>query len=391
MGYDDNEKGGVPMNRTKVFLFGIVCTLIMLVSGIYSFTNVSILTIKNEIYTGAVKIGIEEYTISNGKEILYKEENAPTVVPGQEISLIPRISNVGDSCYIRAKVSYSQENNTNSTNFKKIGEISDDWVIKDNYFYYKPVVKTGEKVDFFKSLIIPEDIPNDYQGKSIYFNISVEAIQADNFKPNFESDKPWDGVVVEKASEEVYKIDKVQLSSNAKVEYENSAQKYIDVPDDFFGKLGHLVPGDVITHEVKINNTTSEQVECFVSLKKESDLSDKVVKLLKQLELTITVDDKVVYQGSLYDVERISLGKYWDKKSSKAIFAIKVPEELGNDYSILNTSINWVFSIDGKEKKAEPSPQTGDVKVKAALGIFVAAAIGLIIALFADKKLKKQE
>ncbi|MCR5145864.1 MAG: hypothetical protein K6B70_00725 [Clostridia bacterium] len=379
------------MNRTKVFLFGIVCTLIMLVSGIYSFTNVSILTIKNEIYTGAVKIGIEEYTISNGKEILYKEENAPTVVPGQEISLIPRISNVGDSCYIRAKVSYSQENNTNSTNFKKIGEISDDWVIKDNYFYYKPVVKTGEKVDFFKSLIIPEDIPNDYQGKSIYFNISVEAIQADNFKPNFESDKPWDGVVVEKASEEVYKIDKVQLSSNAKVEYENSAQKYIDVPDDFFGKLGHLVPGDVITHEVKINNTTSEQVECFVSLKKESDLSDKVVKLLKQLELTITVDDKVVYQGSLYDVERISLGKYWDKKSSKAIFAIKVPEELGNDYSILNTSINWVFSIDGKEKKAEPSPQTGDVKVKAALGIFVAAAIGLIIALFADKKLKKQE
>lgn len=381
------------MNRAKVFLLGIVCTLIMLVSGIYAFTNVSILNIKNEIYTGAVKIGIEEYTISDGKEILYKEENAPEVLPGQEISLIPRISNVGDSCYIRAKVSYSQEDNNNSTNFKKIGEISDEWVIKDNYFYYKPIVKTGEKVDFFKSLIIPEDIPNDYQGKAIFFNISVEAIQADNFKPNFESDKPWDGAVVKKASDEVYKIDKVQVSSNAKVEYENGAQKYINVPDNFFGKLGHLVPGDVISHEVKINNTTSDEVECFVSLKKESEISEKVADLLKQLELKVTVDGKVVYEGSIYNAEKTSLGKYSSKKSATAVFTVKVPEELGNEYSILNTSINWIFSIDGKDvaKEEVPSPQTGDVKVKVALGIFVVAAIGLIIALFADKKIKKQE
>ena len=382
------------MNRTKVFLVGMICALIMLVSGVYAFTNVSILTIKNEMYTGAVKIEIEEYTISNGKEVLFNEESVSGVLPGQEISLIPRISNIGDDCYIRAKVSYSQEDGSNSTNFKKIRDISSDWLMKDDYFYYKSIVKHEDKIDFFRSLIIPEDIPNEYQGKSILFNISVEAIQSENFKPDFESNSPWKGANVQKASDEVYKIDKVQVSSNAKVEFENGSQKYIEVPENFFGKLGHIVPGDVISHEVKISNTTSDEIECFVSLKKESDISERVSKLLKQLKLTITVDGKVVYDGNLYDVERTSLGKYLNDKTVTAVFTINVPEELSNEYTMLNTSINWMFSVDGKDvvkKEEQPSPQTGDVKIKAALGIFVAAAIGLIIALFADKKLRKEE
>lgn len=381
------------MNRTKVLLLGIVCTLIMLVSGIFAFSNVYILTVKNEVNTGAVKIGIEEYTISNGKEILFNEDDVQSVVPGQEISLIPKISNMGDACYIRAKISYSKENESNSTSFTQIGKMSNDWIVKDNYYYYKTIVQNGEKVDFFKSLKIPEDMTNEYQGKSIIFNITVEAIQAENFTPDFDANSPWKGVAVEKASDETYNIDKVQISSNAKVEYENGAQKYIDVPENFFGKLGHLVPGDNISHEVKINNTTSEEVECFVSLGKEADLSERVTNLLNQLKLSISVDGKIVYEGSLLDVEKTSLGKYLSKKTATAVFTIKVPEELGNEYSTLNTSINWNFSVDGKdiEKTVVPSPKTGDMKIKVALGIFVAAAIGLIVALFANKRIKNQD
>ena len=84
----------------------------MCISGIYAFTNISISTIENDINTGAVNIELKQYTTNNnGKEVMYNE-NEKTVLPGEVISIIPRVSNLGDSCYIRAKFSYTNINNT---------------------------------------------------------------------------------------------------------------------------------------------------------------------------------------------------------------------------------------------------------------------------------------
>lgn len=385
------------ISRNKIFLVGVFFTLIMFISGIYAFTNLSILSIKNEINTGAVKIELKEYTMNNGTETLFEGNDSESVMPGQVISLIPRISNIGDSCYIRAKITYSREG-TELVNVDRIDGMSGDWVNKEGYWYYKPILKSGEKIDIFKTFTIPTDMPDDYQGKDVQLNVTAEAIQADNFKPDFNSASPWNKVKTQKASEDVYKLDKVQLSTNAKIEYENNAQQYISVPENFFGKLGHLLPGDVVEQEVKLDNTTSKEIEYFVTVKKSSDLSEKQINLLKNLKLTISVDNKTVYEGNLYDVDKTSLGKYASKQSSNARFIVKVPEELENEYSIINTSINWLFSVDGKdpvipqkEPEVVPSPQTGDTKIQVALTVFLVSAVGLIIVLIAERNVRKQK
>ena len=317
-------------------------------------------------------------------------------MPGQVISLIPRVSNIGDPCYIRAKVSYSKED-SELVNVDRIDNVSDDWIKKGEYWYYKPILQSGKKIDIFKTFTIPTDMPNDYQGKEIQVNITAEAIQADSFKPDFDSESPWNKVKAQKASDDVYKFDKVQLSTNAKIEYENNAQQYIEVPENFLGKLGHLVPGDVVEQDINLNNSTSKEIEYFVTVKKESGLSDKQVNLLKNLKLSISVDNKVVYEGNLYDVDKISLGKYLSKQSDKAKFTVKMPEELGNEYSVLNTSINWLFSVDGKDPvipkkdpEVVPSPQTGDTKIQIALTVFLISAIGLIIVLIVERRVRKR-
>ena len=384
------------ISRNKIFLVGVFLTLVMFISGIYAFTNLSILSIKNEINTGAVKIELQEYTVSNGTETLYDESDSEKVMPGQVISLIPRVSNIGDPCYIRAKVSYSKED-SELVNVDRIDNVSDDWIKKGEYWYYKPILQSGKKIDIFKTFTIPTDMPNDYQGKEIQVNITAEAIQADSFKPDFDSESPWNKVKVQKASDDVYKFDKVQLNTNAKIEYENNAQQYIEVPENFLGKLGHLVPGEVVEQDINLNNSTSKEIEYFVTVKKESGLSDKQLNLLKNLKLSISVDNKVVYEGNLYDIDKISLGKYLSKQSDKAKFTVKMPEELGNEYSVLNTSINWLFSVDGKDPvipkkdpEVVPSPQTGDTKIQIALTVFLISAIGLIIVLIVERRVRKR-
>ena len=384
------------ISRNKIFLVGVFLTLVMFISGIYAFTNLSILSIKNEINTGAVKIELQEYTVSNGTETLYDESDSEKVMPGQVISLIPRVSNIGDPCYIRAKVSYSKED-SELVNVDRIDNVSDDWIKKGEYWYYKPILQSGKKIDIFKTFTIPTDMPNDYQGKEIQVNITAEAIQADSFKPDFDSESPWNKVKVQKASDDVYKFDKVQMNTNAKIEYENNAQQYIEVPKNFLGKLGHLVPGEVVEQDINLNNSTSKEIEYFVTVKKESGLSDKQLNLLKNLKLSISVDNKAVYEGNLYDIDKISLGKYLSKQSDKAKFTVKMPEELGNEYSVLNTSINWLFSVDGKDPvipkkdpEVVPSPQTGDTKIQIALTVFLISAIGLIIVLIVERRVRKR-
>lgn len=384
------------ISRNKIFLVGVFLTLVMFISGIYAFTNLSILSIKNEINTGAVKIELQEYTVSNGTETLYDESDSEKVMPGQVISLIPRVSNIGDPCYIRAKVSYSKED-SELVNVDRIDNVSDDWIKKGEYWYYKPILQSGKKIDIFKTFTIPTDMPNDYQGKEIQVIITAEAIQADSFKPDFDSESPWNKVKVQKASDDVYKFDKVQMNTNAKIEYENNAQQYIEVPENFLGKLGHLVPGEVVEQDINLNNSTSKEIEYFVTVKKESGLSDKQLNLLKNLKLSISVDNKAVYEGNLYDIDKISLGKYLSKQSDKAKFTVKMPEELGNEYSVLNTSINWLFSVDGKDPvipkkdpEVVPSPQTGDTKIQIALTVFLISAIGLIIVLIVERRVRKR-
>lgn len=374
----------------------------MCISGIYAFTNSTILSIENELNTGAVNIELNEYTISNGTETIYDETTAKSVLPGQVISLIPRISNLGDSSYIRAKISYtSDENITQEVADNNIDNIAEQWVKRGSYWYYKQPVSSGASVDLFKTIQIPSDISNDYQGEFLQLNITAEAVQSENFNPNFDSDSPWSGIEVQEATNYIYKTDKVQLSQTAKIEYENNAELYVNVPDNFLGKLGHLIPGDVVEQEITINNTTSDAVEYFVSFNKESNISEKQIELLKKLNLNISIGDEAIYQGNLYDLVKLSLGSYASKTTQKVKFKVSIPAELGNEYSDINTSINWVFSVTGKDpvipeepKPVEPpiiiGPQTGDTNIQIAFTAFFVSAIGLIIILFVERRNKKK-
>lgn len=425
-------KGVFKISHNKLFITGIICVLVMFISGIYAYTNTSIVSVKNDINTGAVNIKLQEYIVSNnGTETVYNEDNQ-SVLPGQVISLVPRISNLGDDCYIRAKVSYINSNNSAvSLAEDNINSLSNEWIKHGDYWYYTSVVNSGENVDLFKNVAIPEDISEESQGETLELNIIAEAVQSKNFNPDFSSESPWSEISVEKAIEGSYQADKVQSNSGISIEYKNNANLYIDVPEDFLGKLNHIMPGDLISQVITINNTTSKETEYFVSTESNSDASEKDIDLLKKLQLNIIDDGKVLYTGSMYDLDSCSLGKYQSKESSEIEFVVTVPSELGNEYTTLKTGMNWNFFVgveqdkpnivepepekptptEPKPEEPEPaptepkpeqgkpapeipkneSPQTGDTKFRVAIFIFFTATIVLILVLFLERKLRQKE
>lgn len=376
----------------------------MCISGIYAFTNSQILTVKNEVNTGAINIELKEYSVQNGQELIYTDSET-MVLPGQIISLIPRISNKGDSSYVRAKLLYTSEDDSmiqiTDNNVEGMGE---NWVKKGNYWYYKNVVNSGESVDIFKSLRIPTDVPNEFQGKSIYLNIIAEAVQASNFNPDFNSDSPWNNIEVKEANTN-YQADMVQINSGAIVEYENSANLYLEVSENFFNKLGHILPGDSISETVSINNKKDTSIEYFVSTIKPDGVSDEGLELLKKIQLKIVSGNGVIYEGKLYGLENVSLGKYISKSKENIEFIITVPSELGNEYANIASAIKWDFSISEGEKEPEPqpepekkpeepkpeSPQTGDTKFIIAIIVFIISAVGLIVVLILERKQKNNK
>ena len=175
------------------------------------------------------------------------------------------------------------------------------------------------------------------------------------------------------------------------------------------------MPGDVLIDEVTIQNKTSKEVEYYVSTEKGNELSDTETELLEKLRLNITSDNKKIYEGKLDKIDNLSLGKYTKNEASKLLFTITVPEELQNEYANLSATLNWKFSVkvpddekqdepekeeqkddkpveEPKEEKTNPpSPQTGDVKIKVAVGIFLISAIGLFVIIIAERKLRNKE
>lgn len=373
----------------------------MCISGIYAFTNTPILKVKNEVNTGAISIELKEYTIVDGQELIYNDTET-TVLPGQIISLIPRVTNVGDSSYIRAKLSYTSEDNSLiQISDDNVDGMSENWIKKGEYWYYKNTVNSGENLDIFNSFRIPVDVPNEFQGNSIFLNIAVEAVQASNFTPDFNSQNPWNGINVEEANT-TYHADMVQINPNAVIEYDNSANLYMNVPEDFFSKLGHVVPGDIIKDEVTIKNTKKANMEYFISTEKVDGISEKGMELLEKLQLKIQSKDKVLYEGKAYKLENKSLGVYKPDDSAKLEFIITVPTELGNEFADLSSAIRWNFSVEeGKEEptpepepepipEPEKTPQTGDTKFKVAITTFFISTLGLIIVLVLDRKQKNK-
>ena len=354
----------------------LVCLgLILGISGssIYAFTEVSVV---NNFSTGIVDIELDEYTIEDGKEKKW-ENNIKDVLPGDDIYKIPRISNHGNDCYVRAYVHFVDT----PLDVTCLKGMSDNWILaEDGYFYYKEILETGKSVDLFQGIKIPVDLTENAAESLFTIKVDVDAIQSNNFDPDYDSSNPWGEVqILECEKEGMYDINTFKKPDNKKfsITYEGDSNKLIKNEDDFFMNFPVLLPGDTYTDTLLFTNDSNRKVNLYfrTASPEGTDLLNKVtLKITKQ----IGDNKEVIYDGDLRATklyENMLLAVIDKGKSGSLTYEIHVPEELQNPYSIMEDYVMWVFATDPIAEI--DAVKTGDDTLKFCTTMMI---IGLVLA-----------
>jgi hypothetical protein len=198
--------------KSTIAIIGII--VILAVSAIIAYFTDTV-TVTNHAKMGIVDIDLQEYTIDeNGNKVQWQDKT--DVLPGEIISKIPEISCVQGAvdCYVRAKVviSCEDENLQNSTPMLTLSNLNvntDDWYYcdADGYFYYKKILTdSSDPAVLFSEVAIPATLNNDWSLENIEIDVTAEAIQSQNFTPNFakNSSEPWPGITASDIQECIY-------------------------------------------------------------------------------------------------------------------------------------------------------------------------------------------
>ena len=163
----------------------------------------------NIITSGSVEIElVEKMQLPDGTLADFPQEGISGVMPGTVVSKIVSVTNTGLSeAWIRVKIeakivgadgkelSGKLSDGSPVMNF----EISENWVEKDGYYYYKNPVAPGKNTDeLMKEVVFDLLMGNEYQNCTANLIVSAEAVQtANNGKSVFEA-VGWPNISIDK-------------------------------------------------------------------------------------------------------------------------------------------------------------------------------------------------
>ena len=346
----------------------------------------------NNIGLGNVSISLNEYKVdANGKETAIPgNSDQKIVLPGETISKLSKITVNAKKSWIRAKVMVSGDKEIKDLDPKWVRLVEDKhWVKKGDYYYYTEPVDHGKTISFTKDVVVPITEENEVANKKFNVIIWADAVQYDNFKPNFNSDNPWFGTVIETSAYTTHR-DKEAGNSGIAVWYEGGAQGLIANTSDTFKNFATLMPGDTVSDSLTIANSYSSPVRLFFRI----DAIDNE-KLAKQVTLKIKAGEIEIFNGTLASaMKEIYLAYMTPGYQAVLTYELNVPAELKDEYELTDAKQKWVFRAelsDGSYTPGNTSDPNNVMKYVYVLGgcLAVAAIAGSIV--IATKKKEERE
>lgn len=266
------------------------------------------------------------------------------IVPNQTVSLESSVVNKGKPAWIRVKIEYPRGSKSDL-------EVLDDslitfaegkWKKIGSYWYLTESVKSGAVVPFTKSITFPSDWDNSMTNAQIGMVFTAEAVQESNFTPDFKSNDPWHGTVIEAFDSNNYEPRSESVEQFAVV-YKNGADGLVRLGDNFFSHWGDLMPGDELDGTAKITNRMNIPVKIYFGMENTGDH-----ELIDQIHITIKNDKDVIYDGPLSGKVKpaVMLLEYAPGKTTDFSYHISIPKELDNEYALSDFKVVWTFSAE---------------------------------------------
>ena len=278
------------------------------------------------------------------------------LAPNMTVRYHPVITYKGVDAYIRFKLDISTED----IELYQFSGLSQDWVHRGDYFYYVKPVKHNTKLDTFRSFHIPaeydEGLPVNFMASDFDITATCDAVQARNFTPDFSSEAPWGELEIQDNTYNgnTYKGETVRSSEPIRINFKGASQ-YSLSSDEMIRT--NILPGDTCKNSINLTNQGKNDLEVFFSVSEENQ--EEMYNLLDALELTIKLDGKPFYQGTL----RASELNQWrtlltmeEGSRHRLSYEIHGPEELDNAYQEKLNHFTWNFKV----KEEQTMPYTGD-------------------------------
>lgn len=194
--------------------------------------------------------------------------------------------------------------------------------------------------------------------------------------------------------------------AESKVTYEGGAEKFVFLPGseysetDLFENFKGVMPGDVITQEITVQNnyTKAEKVKIYLRAvvhdEQGNPLSEEVARtedlvsmqdFLSQLTMTVKQGDKVLFSASPDELdglkENVLLGAFPGKSYTKLVVELSVPIELGNEYANRVGEVDWVFTAEEVTKTVQTGDDSDLILWAALMTLSLVTAAGVILVL----------
>ena len=194
--------------------------------------------------------------------------------------------------------------------------------------------------------------------------------------------------------------------AESKVTYEGGAEKFVFLPGseytetDLFENFKGVMPGDVITQEITVQNnyTKAEKVKIYLRAvvhdEQGNPLSEEVARtedlvsmqdFLSQLSMTVKQGDKVLFSASPDELDglekNVLLGTFPGKSYTKLVVELTVPIELGNEYANRVGEVDWVFTAEEVTKTVQTGDDRDLILWAALMTLSLVTAAGVILTL----------
>ena len=187
-----------------------------------------------------------------------------------------------------------------------------------------------------------------------------------------------------------------EVASGASVTYEGRAEKFVFLPgselsdSDLFENFKGVLPGDVLTQQIRVENSTGKKVRIYM---RAEGASEADAAFLSNLQLNVVSGDKEIFEAAASETAQLTentlLGTFKKNGGTDLTVTLTVPAELGNDFMATSGVVPWTFVVE--EVPEDKTPDTGDW-FDLTLWVSIAAVLAaLIIALLIVKKRREAE
>ena len=343
----------------------------------------------NTIQTSFVQVNVQQ--LQETEKGLQEATPQTAVLPGEKSSYIPRVTVEGRDSYVRLRFDVTMNDAAGiEITPEDVYGLDDDWVSIGNCFYCRRILKPGEYSDVFQGIKIPQFVSGELSGFDV--KITADAIQSDNFIPDFTSNDPWGNISIQRSNVNG-NVEKRVAAFVGNDELDFMDDNYIECStDNLFENFEAMAAGDSRTDHLVLRNLSGSKRDIFFQTEDSSDV------LNGQIKLRLICGDSFRYEGDLESEDLQSAVKIATLEPGEKrdfSYTLTLPASSDNQFQSLDDKVVWIF--DSKQVVSEnvadqSAVRTGDelwVKVVIALLICTCAAILILLLLFKRRKDEK--